>query len=77
MFYLSFFCVPLIFSYFIFFYYFANAHFEHHNKIDARSAHGYTYSVPLNSSYNPVSRQDSERQSCSSASLTDSEVNSK
>lgn len=44
----------------------------------ARSAHGYTYSVPFNSSYNPVSRQDSERQSISSAGKTsDSEVNSK
>lgn len=44
----------------------------------ACSAIGYTYKVAFNTSFNPVSRQDSERQSCSSAGQTsDSEVNSK
>lgn len=37
----------------------------------ARSAVGYTYNVPFNSSYNPVSRQGSAGQT------SDSEVNSK
>ncbi|XP_055311072.1 axin [Sitodiplosis mosellana] len=46
-------------------------------EVRPEGAHGYTYNVPLNSSFNPVSRQGSEQQSCSSASLTDSEVNSK